>query len=296
MELGMEIWKAALMGVVQGIAEFLPVSSSGHLAFMRQILNLDLEQGGLLFDVLLHLGTLIAIILAFWKDIKKLFVEGIGIVVDFFKNIGIWFRNRGAEEKEAYIKVVDSAYRKFVMLVIVATIPTGILGFFLQDVVRMAGTTLLIPGICLIVTSLLLFVSDHYNQGIKRPNQISYVEGFLTGTAQGIATMPGLSRSGTTIAVSLLCGFEKNFAVRYSFIMSIPTVLGAVVLELKDFSEIKFVGQDILAYVVGTLIAGIVGFICIKMMLSFIRKRKLWGFSIYCLVIGAFSVIWYFLH
>ena len=292
----MEIWKAALMGIVQGIAEFLPVSSSGHLNVFREILHLDLEQGGLLFDVMLHFGTLIAIFIVFHKDIGKMIVEGIGILRDFFYNIGVWFKKRGAGEKKEYRKVVEGAYRKFVMLVIIATIPTGIIGYFLQDIIEMAGTTLLVPGICFMITAFLLLLADFYNSGTKRPNQISYIEGVITGTAQGIATLPGLSRSGTTIAAALLCGFEKNFAVRYSFIMSIPAVLGAVVLELKDIGKVTFTSQDILAYSIGTLTALVVGLISIRVMLGFIRKRKLWGFSIYCFLLGATAIIWTLVH
>lgn len=291
----MEIWKAALLGLIQGVAEFLPVSSSGHLSVFKQILSLDLETGGLLFDVMLHLGTLLAVFLAFWKDIKMLIVEGVGIIVDFFKNVGIWMKNRKAEEKVEYIKVISSAYRKFVMLVIIATIPTGIIGFVMKDWIEWAGTTLLIPGICFIITAILLLFADMNNGGTKRPNQISYGEGAITGVAQGIATLPGLSRSGTTIAAALICGFEKNFAVRYSFIMSIPAVLGAVVLELKDLSSGQFTSGDLLAYGVGTVIAFVVGLLSIRLMLGFIRKRKLWGFSIYCAVLGIVSLSWYFL-
>lgn len=292
----MEIWKAALMGIVQGVAEFLPVSSSGHLNVFKEILNLDLEQGGLLFDVMLHFGTLIAIFIAFHKDIGKMIVEGIGIIRDFFYNIGLWFKNRGAGEKKEYRKVVEGAYRKFVMLVVVATIPTGIIGYFLQDIIEMAGGSLLVPGICFLITAVLLLMSDFYKNGTKRPNQISYIEGVITGTAQGIATLPGLSRSGTTIAAALLCGFEKNFAVRYSFIMSIPAVLGAVVLELKDIGKVALTSQDIMAYSVGTLVALIVGLLSIRLMLSFIRKKKLWGFSIYCFLLGVTAITWTLVH
>lgn len=285
----MELWKAILMGIIQGVAEFLPISSSGHLAIFKHILNIDLETGGMLFDVMLHVGTLLAVFICFWKDIKKLIIEGFSIIGDFFYNIF-------AGKKKEHKIVVGTAYRKFVMLVIVSTIPTGIMGILLKDVIEMASATILIPGICLFITGILLLIADWTKPGYKRPNQITYKEAGIVGIAQGIATMPGISRSGTTITTCLLCGFDKNFAVKYSFIMSIPAILGAVVLELKDFTKIQFQTVDFVNYLVGTIVAAIVGYICIKTMLVVVRGKKYKIFSIYCFLVGAIAIGWYFVN
>lgn len=293
----MELWKAIVMGIIQGVAEFLPISSSGHLALFKHILDIDLETGGLLFDIMLHFGTLVAVFICFWKDIKKLVVEGFGILGDFFGNIGRWFYNLTAKKdsgRKEMKKVVSTAYRKFVMMVLVSTIPTGILGILLKDVIETASATVLVPGICLLVTGVLLLIADFVKPGIKRPNQISYGEAGMVGIAQGIATMPGLSRSGTTITACLLCGFDKNFAVKYSFIMSIPAVLGAVVLELKDFAQIQLKPMDFLNYGVGTVVAAVVGYICIKTMLVVVRGKKFKYFACYCFLAGAIAIIWNF--
>lgn len=290
----MELWKAIVMGIIQGIAEFLPISSSGHLAIFKHILNIDLESGGLFFDVLLHVGTLVAIFVAFWKDIKKLFMDGVGIVIDCAVNVGTFVSNRFSKEQKEYRKVIDNAYRKFVLLIIVSTIPTGIIGVLLQGIIEYASTTLLIPGIGLIITAILLAIADRNNSGRKRANQVSYTEAGIVGLAQGVATLPGISRSGTTITACLLCGFDKNFAVKYSFIMSIPAVLGAAILELKDITKISLATADVVNYLVGMMIAGVVGYICIKTMLVIVRGKKFKYFSYYCFVVGVIAIVWNF--
>lgn len=292
----MELWEAIVMGLVQGLAEFLPVSSSGHLAIFKFILGIDLEAGGgLVFDVMLHFGTLVAIFIAFWKDIQKLVIEGFCILGVWFGNAGRFLGNLFAKEKKEYKPVVTSAYRKFVLLVIVSTIPTGIMGILFKDLIETASATLIVPGVCLIITSVLLMVADRSKEGSKRPNQISYKEAGLVGIAQGLATLPGLSRSGTTITACLRLGFDKNFAVKYSFIMSIPAVLGACVLELKDFNAASIEPVVLVNYIVGTAVAAVVGYICIKTMLVIVRGKKFKGFAYYCLVVGVIAIVWNFI-
>ncbi len=292
----MELWEAIVMGLVQGLAEFLPVSSSGHLAIFKHILGIDLEAGGgLIFDVMLHFGTLVAIFIAFWKDIKKLVVEGFCILGAWFANAGRFFSNLFRKEKKEYMPVVTSAYRKFVLLVIVSTIPTGVAGILLKDIIEQASATIVVPGICLIGTAVLLTIADHAPEGHKRPNQISYGEAGLVGLAQGFATLPGLSRSGTTITACLRLGFDKNFAVKYSFIMSIPAVLGASILEFKDFNAAEMETAVMANYIIGTIVAAIVGYICIKTMLVVVRGKKFKYFAYYCFVAGAAAIIWNFI-
>lgn len=289
----MSLLQAILMGLIQGLTEFLPVSSSGHLALFRILFGVETETG-MLFDVLLHVGTLIAIFVVYYKDIWKMIVEGCCIIRDAVVNVVLFFKNKSGKEEEPYRKIVNSSYRKFVMLVIVSTIPTGIIGFVGRDAIDKASQILIVPGICLIVTAILLFIADHTRDGEKLPKNVTYTNAFSVGIAQGIATLPGLSRSGTTITACLLCGFNRKFAVKYSFIMSIPAILGALVLELKDFSAVDITGMEIVYYIVGMAIAAIVGYICIKTMLVIVRKKKFTCFAIYCLIIGAVSIGGYF--
>lgn len=304
----MSFIQALFMGLIQGLTEFLPVSSSGHLALFKNLFHVETETG-MLFDVLLHVGTLIAICAVYYKDICKLFLEGLCILRDsminaayFVRNIFLYLKNMFSKKKfsneeldySEYRRIVNSSYRKFVMLILVSTIPTGIIGIAAKDVVEQASELLIIPGICLIVTAILLIISDRTKTGEKGPKDITYSNAFAIGIAQGVATLPGLSRSGTTITACLISGFNRSFAVKYSFIMSIPAILGAMLVELHDFSGVEFAGADIASYVVGMIVACVVGYICIKTMLVIVRKKKFKIFAIYCLVVGIISVCGFF--
>lgn len=290
----MSLLEAILMGVIQGLTEFLPVSSSGHLALFKELFKIDLESG-MLFDIMLHLGTLAAVFIAYFKDIRKLIIEGFSILLDCGANIVLFIRNKIHKENNLYRHIVSNAYRKFVMLVIVSTIPTGIIGYAAKDLVEVVSGILIVPGVCLIITSVLLFIADKYNEGTKTPKQVSYNNAFIIGICQGIATLPGISRSGTTITACLVSGFDKKFAVKYSFIMSIPAILGAAILELKDIGGVTFTPMEIINYAVGTLIAGIVGYVSIKTMLVVVRKKKFKFFAIYCLLVGIIACAGYFM-
>jgi undecaprenyl-diphosphatase len=290
----MSLLEAILMGFIQGITEFLPVSSSGHLAIFKELFKIDLESG-MLFDVMLHLGTLVAVMVAYFKDIKKLIIEGFGILRDCIINLIIFIRNKIHKDNLPYRFVICNAYRKFVMLVIVSTIPTGIIGYVAKDLIEVVSGILIVPGVCLIITGILLFIADKYNEGEKTPKQVSYNNAFIIGICQGIATLPGISRSGTTITACLVSGFDKKFAVKYSFIMSIPAILGASLLELKGIGTMKFAPAEVIYYLIGTIIAGVVGYICIKTMLLVVRKKKFKFFAIYCLLVGTIACVGFFL-
>ena len=304
----MTLLEAIFMGIIQGLTEFLPVSSSGHLALFKILFGVETETG-MLFDVLLHFGTLVAICAVYYKDVAKLIVEGLNILKNGFINLAIFFHNAFLQIKNMFRKeklskdaldlgeyhpVANTSYRKFVLLVLVTTIPTGIIGIIGKDMVEMAAKILIVPGICLIITAVLLFVADATKGGEKLPKDITYSNAFIIGIVQGIATLPGISRSGSTIAACLLSGFNRSFAVKYSFIMSIPAILGAMVLELKDLSLVAISAGEIACYVVGMVIAGAVGYICIKLMLAVVRNKKFKFFAIYCLIIGLISIIGHF--
>lgn len=291
----MNLFESILMGIIQGITEFLPVSSSGHLAIFKNLFGL--EDTGLVFDVLLHVGTLIAIFIVFYKDIWELIVNGLGIIADTFVNVGIFFKNLTGEKKEKkteYRKVISTPYRRFAMLVIVTTIPTGVMGIVFNDIIESASTALIIPGICLLITGTLLLIADNTPDGKKNENNVTYKNATVVGVCQGIATLPGISRSGTTIVACLVSKMDRKFAVKYSFIMSIPVILGAAVLEVKDVLKADVSGGEIVNYIIGMLVAAVVGYICIKTMLNVVRKKKFKGFSIYCYIVGIIAIIGYF--
>lgn len=297
----MSLIEAIVMGIIQGITEFLPVSSSGHLALFKNLFHVNTDTG-ILFDVLLHVGTLLAICVVFYRDIFRMIIEGIGIVCDVVVNCTLFFRNvclflgnsskkaRGELAYSDYRNIVNSGYRKFVVLIIFSSIPTGIIGIVGKNVVEQAQDILLIPGICLIVTAILLLVADFCKGGNKVPKDITYSNAFGIGIAQGIAILPGLSRSGATLTACLVSGFNRKFAVKYSFLMSVPAILGAMLVELKDFEKMTVSGTEMAYYIVGMVIAAVIGYICIKTMLAIVKRKKFRGFAIYCLIVGCISI------
>jgi len=290
----MTLIKAFILGIVQGLTEFLPVSSSGHLSFMKYILKINTDTG-LLFDVLLHLGTLIAIFAAFASDIRQLIVEGFAILGDLLTNIRCWMNAFLTRKPAKYRKILTSSYRRFVVFILISTIPTGILGLLLEQVIESAANGVLVPGMCLILTGVLLLMADHYPIGKKTEDTTTVWDAIFLGFSQGFATLPGLSRSGTTITAALSRGFNREYAVRYSFIMSIPAVLGAVILEVKDVCVEQLSRTEISNYVIGMIVAAAVGFLCIKSMVVLVRGKKFTYFALYCFLIGTIAVAGNFL-
>lgn len=288
----MSVLQAVIMGIIQGLTEFLPVSSSGHLAMMKNILGVDTETG-ILFDILLHVATLISIFLVMYTDIIRLIREFFGIIRDVFINIATFFSNLFSKNKKEYLILGSSPMRKFVIMLIISTIPTGILGYLMKDIVENAGTTLLVPGICLLGTGAILLLSDMFECGRKTPKDANYGDSFVIGTVQGIATLPGLSRSGTTISACLLCGFSRKFAVKYSFIMSMPAILGALLLELMDIGSVHVTGGEVACYILGMVIACVVGFIALHLTIKLVMNRFFKYFGFYCLGIGAIAIVAY---
>ncbi|MBO7711070.1 MAG: undecaprenyl-diphosphate phosphatase [Lachnospiraceae bacterium] len=289
----MTLLQSVFLGIIQGLTEFLPVSSSGHLAIVQNLFHVDTGDS-VLFDILLHLGTLAVVFIVFRRDILMLIRAFFGMIGDMFANIGISRSNARNKEQKPLRRIVKTNYRKFAVLVIVATIPTAIIGFAGKKLVSDASSTLLVPGILLLVTGVLLFLSDRAKNCVKIPQDITYREGLIVGIAQGFATLPGLSRSGSTITAALMCGFDRMFAVKYSFILSIPAILGAAVLEIKDVAWGSVSASQIGIYAAGVLCAGIVGYICIRFMLMIVRKRKLKYIAFYCFAIGAVAIAAHF--
>lgn len=294
----MSFFEAIILGFIQGVAEFLPVSSSGHLAIFKNFFGLS--EAGIAFDILLHVGTLVAVFICFWNDIWELIVGGFGIVIDVCKNIGIYFsnlfnKNKKGYEKKSYIEIISTPFRRYVMLIIIATIPTGIMGIVLKDMIETVSASLIVPGICLLMTSIILLIADNAKDGHEDESNVSYKKAGFVGICQGFATMPGISRSGTTVTACLLAGMDRAFAVKFSFIVSIPAILGAAVLDIPDLFKEGVTSSEMINYVAGTIVAGVVGYICIKTMLKIVRKKKFKVFSIYCAIMGLVSIVGFFL-
>jgi len=290
----MSLLHSVLLGFLQGITEFLPVSSSGHLAIIQNIFNMKSDIG-ILFDTMLHLGTLVAVCIVYWDNFSKLVIATLQLIGDCFANLRTLFSNRGQEEKEPYRRLINNAYKKFVVLILVTTIPTGIIGLLLEPLVKRADNSLLIPGICLVITAIILLISDSAVPGRKKVKRTSYRDAALVGAAQGVAVMPGISRSGATITACLMLGFDRSFAVKYSFLVSIPAIIGANILELRHLDTSLVTGSMVANCFAGMIVAGIVGYICLKALIYLVKSNKFSYFAYYCAVVGIISILFYFI-
>ena len=284
--------QSVFLGIIQGITEFLPVSSSGHLSILRNLFGIRTD-GGLLFDVMVHLGTVIAICVVFRRDVLRMIGETIRMVSDIWVNGSVLIHNKKEKDARRYKKILHNNYRRFVVMVLCATIPTAVIGYAARDLVTLASDSLLAPGIGLILTAVFLIIADVSENGKKIPKDISFTNSFLVGIAQGISTLPGLSRSGTTIAACLISGYDKRFAVKYSFIMAIPAILGAACMEIGQVFSSRISLSQFFVYLAGAVTAGVVGYFSCRKMLTIVRKKKFRGFAIYCLILGSISIIGY---
>lgn len=269
----MDILQAMIIGLVQGLTEFLPVSSSAHLIFVQQALGLS--DVGLAFDVLMHVGTLVAVVIYFYTDI-------INMIKGFFLSL------IDLKEGNFIPEIKKDPYKKLAWLTILATIPVGVVGVLFNDAVEAMFTGLTVPAFLLLITGCLLYVSQRMNSGRIDVRNFSIKEALIMGCGQAIAVLPGLSRSGTTIASGLFAGLDKEFAAKFSFILSIPAILGAAVFQLKDLSGGSI---EIGACIAGFIVAVISGYFAISFLLKIVRERSLDIFAYYCWIVGIIVLV-----
>ena len=268
---------AAYLGFVQGVAEFLPISSSGHLSLLQHFFGL--EEVDNLFNILLHFATLIAVCAVYWKDIVEMIVE-------FFRGIAALFTRRGAREANR-----PPEGRRLVLLVILATLPLALV-LPIDSEVEALGSSPVFVSAALIVTGFILFFSDRMARGRKTARTATVTDALLVGLAQALATVPGLSRSGCTISAGLLRGFDRKFAVRFSFLMSLPAVLGATLLKVVKTVKNGGIDTSLLPkYLLGMVIAGVVGYFSIRLVQLLADKGKFGRFAYYCWTAGAVALV-----
>ena len=277
----MSLLSSILLGVIQGVAEFLPISSSGHLAIAEHLLGMsgasDIPE---FFDVLLHLGTLVAVFVAYWDDVRDM-------VVEFF--CGVRDLARGSTPTP-----VPPA-RRMILLIIVGTLPLLVV-LPIKDLVEGLADNMYFVATALLVTGCLLFASDRVKKGRKTEKSATMVDVLLVGVAQAIATCPGISRSGTTITAGCFRGFDRKFAVRFSFLLSIPAILGANILSLKDAVEAGIIWADVPVYLVGVVVSAVVGYACIRLLKMVADRGKFGFFAYYCWAVGALTLILTFIQ
>ncbi len=282
----MEILKALLLGIVQGITEFLPISSSGHLSVFRQLFNIETNNAGL-FSAMLHIGTLVAILLMFYKPIYELFEEFILCIRDIFKGEFTFNLNKMSATRRMFFMFVISCFPLLLLL-----IPTGKDSNVMDSVsVFSSDESLVAEGICFMVTGFLLILGTTLNGSYKTKKIITPVTALLIGVAQLFAAcFPGISRSGSTISAGLCCGVPKKSVIRYSFILSVPAVLASGLVEFKDAMEADVI-IPVSSLVVGVITSAIVGVFAIKL-LQFLMKKDLFKyFGFYCLALGFITTI-----
>lgn len=262
----MEWFEAFVLGLIQGLTEYLPVSSSGHLTIGATLFGLNGEEN-LAFTVAVHVATVLSTIVILWKEIVWLFK-------DLFK----WQWNEGT---------------KYVVNILISMIPVAIVGFCFKDQVEeIFGSGLMVVGVCLLITATLLAFS-YWAKPRQREN-ISPIHAFIIGIAQAVAVLPGLSRSGSTIATGLLLGNKKERLAQFSFLMVIPPILGEALLETKDMLEVgvsnAMAGLPVGSLIIGFITAFIFGCLACKWMINIVKKGKLIWFALYCAIVGILAI------
>lgn len=272
----MTYFEAIILGLVQGLAEFLPISSSGHLALIQGLFGIEGESV-LLFAVLLHVGTLVSVFICYWKDIWELLVELVVTVKDLCTGNGL--------------RLDERPVRKLGVMIIVATIPTGVIGLLFNDIFEGLYSSFVAIGIGFIITGVLMFLAERMggaNRGIENMN---FRNALFIGTLQGVAICPGISRSGSTLIGGLTTGLRREFAVKFAFLISIPSILGSVVLEVPDAVKAGLDPGLAGPIVVGMLVAAVSGFVAIKTMIKIVSDKKLSYFSYYVWALGVVTIV-----
>lgn len=275
----MDLIQSLILGLVQGLSEFLPISSSGHLAVLQHFFGIDAENV-LSFTVMLHFGTLIAIFVAYWKDIVDLVIEFFAVLKDIFTGKGL--------------QINKNETRRLGVMIIVATIPTGVIGLLFNDFFESMYSRMAVIGAGLLVTGICLFIADRKGGGERGVREMTLLHALVIGLCQSVAIMPGISRSGSTMVGGLACRFNRPHAVRFAFLISIPSVLGAFLMEVPDAvraaAEGEGVGIGIM--VAGVVVAAVSGYAAIRIMIKAVTDKKLAWFSYYVWIVGILLILY----
>ena len=273
----MNTTEAILLGIIQGLTEFLPVSSSGHLVLFQHLFGL--KEAELFFDVCVHLGTLLAVIIVFRQEIKNI----IFAMMQLLSSTG--------PKKSALQKIESDPDLKLALLIVIGSIPTAVLGLMFHNIADRLFSSPFFTGLMLMVTGLLLWLTRRANTGAGGTNieGFSRTKAFVIGIVQGLAIIPGISRSGSTISIGLLLGINRETAARYSFLLSIPAIVGAGLLSLKD--SLSETDPVIWLSLWGAAAAALVGYTALKVLLGLVKKGHLHLFAPYCWLVGILAIV-----
>ena len=274
----LKFWMAVVLGVVQGVAEFLPISSSGHLSLLQYFFGM--EEPDALYNILLHFATLVAVCVVYRQDIADMIVE-------FFRLLASLFGGEGRRERGN-----PPEARRMILLLILGTLPLFLV-LPLEGFVEDLGASPVFVSLMLLLTGCILFLSDRYGGGRKDGRTATVKDVLLVGVAQGMATIPGLSRSGTTISAGMALGFDRGFAVRFSFLLSLPAVLGATLLKVLDVMKLEggVPAENLPKYLLGMAVAAVVGYFSIKLVNLLADRGKFGAFAFYCWGAGALFIL-----
>jgi undecaprenyl-diphosphatase len=272
-----ETLNAIILGIIQGLTEFLPVSSSGHLAILHEVLGFETESN-LFFDVILHLGTLLAVVFFYRNKIVDIIMGGIFGVKSIMAKKSI---------KESFFTSADS---KLFSLIIIGSVPTAIIGLTFKDFFEGLAGNLLYVGLALLITAVLLVLFELKKIALKKIDEMTVVDSLIIGVVQGIAIIPGISRSGSTIATGKLLGIDKETAANYSFLLSLPAITGAFLLQFKDALEEGFQYHSYI--LIGFVAALISGYFSLKLLIWMIKRSNMYYFAGYCAVLAVFAMMW----
>lgn len=268
------------MGFLQGVAEFLPISSSGHLALFQNFFSMEnFEDTQLFFTVMLHFGTLISVFIYYWRDI-----------LEMIRELFLGVAYLGSPRRRALERGHIPPARRLVLLIIVATLPLFAV-LPVKGKIEEATGRVTFVAIALLVTGFLLFISDRLARGRKNDRSATILDALLVGCAQAVGTLPGISRSGITISVGMMRGYDRSFAVRFSFLMSLPAVIGATILELKDALEMGIDSELLPMILVGMAVSAVVGYFAIRLVNLLANKGKFGKFAYYCWAVGIVALI-----
>jgi len=269
--------QAIILGIVQGLGEFLPISSSGHLAILEHFFDIK-GDSVLLFAVLLHMGTLLSVLVIYRRDIIALCRELALTIKDIVTGKGP--------------RINSSPERRLGFMILVATIPTGLMGVLFNDVFTGFYQSLTAIGIGLLITGTLLWFAERMGRGRCQVEKMKFRHAVFVGILQGVAITPGISRSGSTLFGGLFMGLERNFALRFAFLVSIPAILGSAVMELPPALDAGLSSELIGPVVIGTVVSAVMGFIAIKAMLRLVANMKLSIFSFYTWGLGLLVILY----
>lgn len=285
----MDYLLAILSGILQGATEFIPVSSSAHLVILRAFAPAALDAAAM--DAFLHLGSLAGLMLALQEDLGHICGQLLLIVRDALKNAGIFLKSMRDREEPRYARTLTSNYRRLALLILAASLPTAIVGLLLRRLaLRFYGSTLY-TGAGLMVTGVVILVVSRVQPSGRLPKEIPVKRGFLAGLVQGICVLPGLSRAGMTMSVAILLGFGRKMAVRYAYLIGIPAIAGAGILELVLAGTAGLITAELLGmYLAGMAAACLASFVFVKGLLSLSRSLPLAVFAVYNILLGVAAI------